>query len=162
MNSLTNQVAIVTGGGRGIGRAMARTLAGAGAQVAVVARSRNELEETVSEISAGGGRATAFPADVADADAIRSAIEEIERRMGPVDFLVNNAGILGPLRPLADSDPAAWWRGMEVNVRGPMLATHAVLPGMIARRRGRIVNVSSAGARPHPRIFRATLQVRPH
>lgn len=153
MSALPDQVAIVTGGGRGIGRAIARTLASEGAKVAVIARSRNELESTVSEIGGSGGTAAAFPADVTDAEAIRGVIGEIDRRMGHVDLLVNNAGTLGPLRPLADSDPEEWWRGMEVNVRGPMLATHAVLSGMIARRRGRIVNVSSGGGTAAPPYF---------
>jgi NAD(P)-dependent dehydrogenase (short-subunit alcohol dehydrogenase family) len=153
MNSLTDQVAIVTGGGRGIGRAIADALAGAGAQVAVIARSRDELQKTVTDITGRGGKAAAFPCDVTEADAIRGVIAEIERQIGPVDLLVNNAGILGPLRPLAESDPQEWWRGMEVNLRGPMLTTHAVLPGMIARRRGRIVNVSSGGGTADPPYF---------
>ncbi len=142
---LKGQVAVVTGGGRGIGRAMARAMAGAGASVAVMARSENELAETVALIKQSGGRALAFPADVTVAQAVRIAFERIAQLLGPVDLLINNAGTLGPIGPFWENDTADWWRVMDVNLRGPMLCTHAVLPGMIARRRGRIINVASGG-----------------
>ncbi|HUH85211.1 MAG TPA: SDR family oxidoreductase [Stellaceae bacterium] len=142
------QVAVVTGGGRGLGRAFARALAGAGAAVAVIARSAAELAETAALIERSGGVAHAFPADVTDASAITGCLAEIERRLGPVGLLVNNAGALGPLGPVAETDIADWWQALDVNLRGPVLCTRAVLPGMIARRHGRIVNVASgAGAR---------------
>ncbi len=143
---LGRPVAVVTGGGRGLGRAFARALAGAGAAVAVIARSAAELAETVALVERSGGVAHAFPADVTDAAATGERIAEIERRLGPVDLLVNNAGVLGPL--VAETDIADWWQALDVNRRGPLLCTRAVLPGMIARRCGRIVNVASgAGAR---------------
>ncbi len=146
---LKSQVAAVTGGGRGIGRATAQALAAAGATVAVMARSAHELAETVALIKQGGGRARAFPLDVTDAPGVRQAFAEIERAVGPVDLLVNNAGAQGPLGPLWECDPDDWWRAMEVNLRGPLLCAAAVLPGMVSRRRGRIINVSSgAGAFP--------------
>lgn len=155
MNSvnLNDQIAIVTGGGRGIGRAIAEALAAAGAHTVVLARTKKELEETVTLIADAGGKASAFACDVTDADSVHRLIAHIDQSIGPVDLLVNNAGILGPLRPLADSDPAEWWRGMEVNLRGPLLATHAVLPAMIARRRGRIINVSSGAGTAAPPYF---------
>src|SRR5438067_926834 len=121
---LDSEVAIVTGGGRGIGRAIAGELAAAGARVAVVARSADEVAEMG---------------------------EEVERRMGPVDLLVNSGAAGSVPGPAWEVDPDAWWRGVEVNVRGSFLATRAVLPGMVARGRGRVVNVASLQAvRPYP------------
>jgi NAD(P)-dependent dehydrogenase (short-subunit alcohol dehydrogenase family) len=107
---LTGQVVIVTGGGRGIGRAIALGLASAGASVAVVARSEDQITETVAHITQAGGRALALPADVSDPEAVASMIQEVERALGPVDLLVNNAGIAGPLGPIAETDPGEWWR----------------------------------------------------
>lgn len=148
---LKEQIAVVTGGGRGIGRAVAQTLAQAGAAVAVLARSSQELQETLDLIAQNGGRAQAFVADVTDPSAVSRAFKEIERSMGEIDVLVNNAGVLKPFGPLWENDADEWWRGMEVNVRGPMLCARAVLPRMIARRGGRIINISSgAGAMGAP------------
>ena len=142
---LKDQIAVVTGGGRGIGRAIAEALAHQGAAVAVLARSAHELDETVALIHASGGRAEAFPADVADPASVKRAFQAGEQSLGPVDLLINNAGALGPLRPLSETSAEDWWRTMEVNLRGPLLTTAAAIPGMMARRRGRIVNVSSGG-----------------
>ncbi len=141
--SLTDQVAVVTGGGRGIGRAVAQALAAAGAAVAVVSRSEGELVETVGLIQHAGGRAAAFPADVTSLDAVRAVMQAAERALGPIDLLVNSAGAIKPFGPIWENDPAEWWRTMEVNVRGPLVCTQLVLPGMVARRRGRIVSVTS-------------------
>jgi NAD(P)-dependent dehydrogenase (short-subunit alcohol dehydrogenase family) len=149
---LRGQVAVVTGGGRGLGRAFAQALAAAGSSVAVVARSAAELAETVSLIERSGGQARAFPADVTDAGAVGHAFAAIEQSVGPVDLLVNNAGVLGPLGPFAHSNAEDWWRTIEVNLRGQILCAHRVLPAMIARGRGRIVNIASGGGatmRPH-------------
>jgi NAD(P)-dependent dehydrogenase (short-subunit alcohol dehydrogenase family) len=143
---LVGQTALVTGGGRGLGRAMALALAGRGASVAVVARSEGELEETVRLVSASGGTAHGWTADVTDADAIRQAIDAIERKYGGIDLLVNNAGVLGPIGPTWETTVDEWWRAMDVNVRGPLLCTNAVLPGMIARSRGRIINIASGSS----------------
>ncbi|MBZ5724645.1 MAG: SDR family oxidoreductase [Acidobacteriia bacterium] len=134
MIELKGQIAVVTGGGRGLGRAFAQTLAAAGASVAVIARDAGELNQTVAS---AGGNALAFPADVTDAQAILSVFAEI----GPVDLLINNAGVLGPIGPFWEMDFDQWWRAMDINVRGAQLCTRAVLPGMIARRRGRIINI---------------------
>ena len=143
---LYGQTVAVTGGGRGIGRAMAQALAAAGATVAVLSRSPRELAETVTLIERAGGRSRAFPLDVLNAAAVAETLAEIARALGPLDLLVNNVGDGGPVGPLEETDPALWWHTQEVNLRGPMLCTHAVLPGMIERRRGRIINVSSGAA----------------
>ena len=140
---LGGQVAIVTGGGRGIGRAMAQALARVGAAVAVVARSGDQLAKTVALIEGEGGRAVALPADVTDQHAVERAVAETERQLGPVDLLVNNAGGGGQVGPLWEVEPDEWWRCVEVNLRGPFLCTRAVVPGMIARQRGRVIITSS-------------------
>jgi NAD(P)-dependent dehydrogenase (short-subunit alcohol dehydrogenase family) len=148
---LGGQVAIVTGSGRGIGRAIAQELAKVGAAVAVVARSEDQLTETMALIEGEGGRAIALPADVTDQHAVERAVAETERQLGPVDLLVNNAGGGGQVGPLWEVEPDEWWRCVEVNLRGPFLCARAVLPGMIARRRGRIIMASSlAGTAPWP------------
>jgi NAD(P)-dependent dehydrogenase (short-subunit alcohol dehydrogenase family) len=94
-------------------------------------------------VSLAGGNTIAVTADVSDPAAVRSMVREVEDRLGPVDLLVNNAGTAGPFGPLWESDPEAWWRCLEVNLRGPYLCCRQVLPGMIARKRGRIINVAS-------------------
>lgn len=142
---LKGQVALVTGGGRGIGRIIAQTLARAGAAIAVLSRSVDELSDTVRLAQQEGGTAAAYPADVTDAQAIQRAIRSIEQSLGPIDVLVNNAGTAKPLAPFAESDVNEWWRGMKVNLLGPVICTRHVLPGMISRRRGRIINISSGG-----------------
>jgi NAD(P)-dependent dehydrogenase (short-subunit alcohol dehydrogenase family) len=148
---LAGQVAIVTGGGRGIGRALALSLAAAGAAVCVAARSRDQINETAAMINAQGGMELAVVGDVTDRSSVEQMVADAERRFGPVDLLVNNAGIAGPVGPLWEVDPHDWWRCVEVNLEGPFLCCAAVLPGMVARRRGRIINiVSRIGARPFP------------
>ncbi len=146
---LTGQVAIVTGGGRGLGRAFAEGLAGAGASVAVVARSAEQLKATVAAITDAGGRALAVPMDIADRPATERLAELVERELGPVDLLVNNAGVLTPLGTIWEVDPDEWWKALETNVRGSFLCTRAIVTRMLARKRGRVINVvSSAGLRP--------------
>ena len=150
-DSLAGHVAVVTGGGRGIGRSIAQELAAAGVAVVVTARSEDELNETVRGIRQGGHRALAFAADVTDSRAVSQLIEAVERNLGPVDLLVNNAGIGGPIGPLWQVDPDEWWRTIEVHLRGTFLCTRAVLPSMLRRRQGRIVNLSGGGAGgPYP------------
>lgn len=132
--------ALVTGGGRGIGQGVALRLAKEGIRVAIAARSRDQLAETAG---LSGGAIIAIVADVADATAVRAMIKEVEGRLGPVDLLVNNAGVGGPFGPAWENDPEAWWRCLEVNLRGPYLCCREVLPSMIARKTGRIINVVS-------------------
>ncbi len=143
---MTGQVAIVTGGGRGIGRAIAEGLAQAGMAVAVLARTPAEVAETVAKIEQSGGRAIGTVADVTDTDAVRLAIERVERELGSIDLLVNNAAVATPVGPAWDVEPDAWWRTIEVNLRGPFLCARAVLPGMVNRRAGRIVNIVAVAA----------------
>jgi len=143
---LADQVALVTGGGRGIGQAIAERLAAAGARVAVTARSVEELDDTVHAIQARGGRACALPADVTDQAAVESVVAEAERSLGAISLLVNSAGVLGPVGVMWEVDPEEWWRCIEVNLRGAFLYARAVLPRMIERRKGRIVSIASIAA----------------
>jgi len=149
---LADTVSVVTGGGRGIGRVIATTLAAEGSAVALLGRTGAPLDETVAAIEAGGGRAAAFAVDVTDADAVSRAAAGAEATLGPISLLVNNAGI-GAGGAVAASDPTEWWRVMEVNVLGPYLLSRAVLPGMLERGAGRIVNMgSNVGVRPSPML----------
>jgi len=143
---LNGQVALVTGGGRGIGAGIAGELAQAGMRVAVAARSRKQVDAVAREI---GGIALAL--DVSDQAAVERAVGQVEQELGPIDVLVNDAGIASPggsftAKPIWDEDPADWWRVFEVNLLGAYLCCHAVLPGMVERGRGRIVNVGSGAA----------------
>jgi NAD(P)-dependent dehydrogenase (short-subunit alcohol dehydrogenase family) len=152
MEDLGGQVAIVTGGGRGIGKAIALGLAKAGCSVAVIARSGDQLAETVGQVKQLGSNAIPVAADVSDPGAVEGMVLEVEKSLGSVHLLVNNAGLAGPIGPTWETDPDDWWRCLEVNLRGPMLCSRAVLPGMIARGGGRIVNVASGAgtfAIPH-------------
>lgn len=141
--SLAGQVAIVTGGGRGLGRAFAVALAHEDARVAVIARSSRELQETVEMVERAGGVARAHVADVTDYEATVGIVAAICESWGPIDLLVNNAGVAGPIGPASEADPNEWWRCIEVNLRGPVQWTQAVLPQMCERKRGRIINVAS-------------------
>jgi NAD(P)-dependent dehydrogenase (short-subunit alcohol dehydrogenase family) len=143
---LSGQTALVTGGSRGLGRAFAQALAKAGAAVAVAARSEGELAETVGLIEAEGGRALAITADVTDQAAVERMVETAEQQLGPIDLLVNNAGDAQPLGAIWEVDADRWWQTIDLNVRGPFLCSRAVLKGMVSRRSGRIINLSSTAA----------------
>jgi len=143
MPDLTDRVALVTGAGRGLGRAMALHLAAAGARVAVLARSADDVRETASLVERAGGRAFPCAADVTVAAALERAFADAERALGPLDVLVNNAGHGGIPGPVWACDPDDWWRTQEVNVRGALLGLRAALSRMVPRGRGRVVNVSS-------------------
>lgn len=147
MPDLKSRVALVTGGSRGIGAAIAVALAGAGASVAVNYRERSQEAERVADsIQRGGGRAIAIAADVSIAAAVQSMVHAVEERLGPIDILINNAGI-AVMRGLGEITEEDFDRTIAVNLKSAFLCTEAVLPGMRARRWGRIVNVSSIGAR---------------
>jgi 3-oxoacyl-[acyl-carrier protein] reductase len=138
---LAGRVTLVTGGGRGIGRNVAVELAGAGMKVAVSARSKGEIEETAAEV---GG--IAIQCDVSDRAQVEAMIAETEEKLGPIDLLVANAGMAPDEDTAWEIDPADWWRTFEVNVLGVYLCNRAVIPGMLERGSGRIVNVASGAA----------------
>jgi len=140
--TLAGQVAVVTGAGRGIGRAVALRLARAGAAVALAARSPAELETVAGEIRAGGGRALVLPTDVRHEAAVDALARQTLAEWGRVDVLVNAAG-LAAFAPVTDSKLDDWDQTLAVNLRGAVLCCRAVLPAMIAQRRGTIVNVGS-------------------
>jgi 3-oxoacyl-[acyl-carrier protein] reductase len=147
MSALNNHIALVTGGSRGIGKAIALALATAGAGVAVNYRERAEEAGSVVEaIHRIGGRAVAIAADVSVTSAVQSMIAAIEGQLGPIDILVNNAGI-SLTRGLDDITEEDFDRTIAVNLKSAFLCTQAVLPHMRARRWGRIINISSIGAR---------------
>lgn len=139
--------ALVTGGSRGLGRAAAGTLTAAGFSVAVTGRDAEALEAVV----AAGEAALALPGDATDQASVASAVQQTQERFGPLDLLLANAGAFAAGGPLWETDPAIWWRDVEVNLRGPQLALHAALPGMVARGRGRVVLMGSGfGMAPTP------------
>jgi len=145
MGSLDGKVALVTGGGRGIGRAIALALAGAGAAVAITGRNIDRLTAVRAEIADGGGRALALECDVADSGAVDAAFAQARAALGPIDILVNNAGITASAK-IADTDDATWERIMRVNASGPFFCCRAAVPSMIVRGGGRIINIASYAA----------------
>ena len=165
MSALSGKVAFVTGAGRGIGRAIAVKLAAAGAAVAVTdlhpARFEGERyyrlrkrfsgdEEAVSTteaIVAAGGQAREYQLDVADVDAVRRVVRSVIEELGPVDVLINNAGIVNNISTIEDMDPDAWAHEIQVNLSGAFHCTQALAPSMAERGWGRIINISSVAAR---------------
>ena len=146
MSDLTGHVAIVTGGGRGLGRAVAERLAAMGAAVVIASRNAPELDEVAKAIKRAKGRALAQTADIADERQVQELVLATERWVGPATILVNNAGMVDPMVPLARSNAALWLRSVAINVGGTYLATRAVVPGMLDRGYGRIVTISSGAA----------------
>jgi NAD(P)-dependent dehydrogenase (short-subunit alcohol dehydrogenase family) len=148
-DQLEGRLALVTGAGRGIGRAVARRLAAEGALVALVARSGDELAETARQVRADGGRAVAVPADLADQHQLGQLPARVREECGEVDILVNNAGVVWPLVPSVRVDPAEWAAAIGINLTAAATLTFALLPTMVERKWGRVVNVSSGvAARP--------------
>ncbi len=153
--TLKGRVAIVTGGARGIGFSIARALASAGARVAFVSRTEVELSAARGELEKLGATVLAMPADVSregDMAAVASAVVD---KWDRIDVLVNNAGVYGAIGRLQECDPVEWRRAFEVNVFGTMLACRAVLPSMLARRTGKIINLAGGGVggpRVEPRV----------
>lgn len=142
-DGLMNQVAIVTGAGRGFGRAIAKRFAAEGAKVIVTSRTPDELDETVGQIQAAGGKALAVQGDVTQREDVTRVVKTAEERFGNVSLLVNNAGNSGTFAPLWVADPDVWWENMAVHLRGLLLYTRAVLPGMVEHKAGRIIAISS-------------------
>ncbi|KAK4553884.1 hypothetical protein LTR86_009059 [Recurvomyces mirabilis] len=141
---LDGQVAIVTGTSAGTGVPIAKALAAAGASVVCVARREPAIKSLVEEIKAAGGKAIAVAEDVASKGAAQRIVKQAESAFGPVDILINNAGI-SRIGPVAEepNDVDLWWRVHEVNVRAPVALTRAVLPGMIERKKGYVISISS-------------------
>jgi NAD(P)-dependent dehydrogenase (short-subunit alcohol dehydrogenase family) len=148
---LSGQVALVTGGTRGLGQAFARGLSDAGARVVITGRSADRTEAVAAELSTPTNQVVGFAADVVDPDAAVRVVATVEHDVGPITLLVNNAGITNAIGAVGIVDPLQWWRVVETNVRGTFLYASAVLPGMRARRFGRIINVASiSGIGPFP------------
>ncbi len=147
MALLEGQVAMVTGAGRGFGRAIAEKLASEGAQVALLSRSLGQLDQVAEAIRAAGGKAIAVRCDVTDPKSIEHAVTVVEDLLGPIDLMINNAGVPGPFGPIWEVDADEWWKAQAVHIRAPMLFLARVLPGMIARGRGRAVCVSAIASR---------------
>lgn len=143
---LTGRVAAVTGGSRGIGRGIAELLAERGAAVAIAFREREEAaRDVVSSITAGGGRSWSSACDVGDPASVAAFFETAANALGPVDILVNNAGVTADAHVMM-LDPARWHRVLRTNLDGPYYCTRAVIRGMLQRRSGRIINISSPSA----------------
>jgi NAD(P)-dependent dehydrogenase (short-subunit alcohol dehydrogenase family) len=151
---LQGRIAVVTGAGRGIGAAVARALAAEGAAVALCARTKAQLVEVAEAITAEGGTALPFACDVADEGSVQAMAAAVRSALGPVDVLVNNAGVAHSA-PLARTTLSDWNRILAVNATGTFLCTQAFVPDMVARRWGRVVNVASTAARMGARYIGA-------
>jgi 2-hydroxycyclohexanecarboxyl-CoA dehydrogenase len=146
MRGLKDKVVVVTGGGGGIGGATCKRFAEAGAKVAVLDIAHDTAERTAQAITSTGGTAQAFACDITKYEAVQTAIAGVEAILGPIDVLVNNAG-WDVFRLFKDSTPAEWNKLIAINLIGALNMHHVVLPGMIARRKGRIVNIASDAAK---------------
>lgn len=147
-----DKVVLVTGAGRGIGKRLAMGFAAEGAKVGLLSRSRAELDLTRLEIEDTGGAALPLRADVTHYSQFESAVEKLEKEFGVLDILVCAAGVQGPVGPLPETDSKAWIKAVEINVGGVYTACRAVLPGMVKRRRGKIIVLGGGGtmkARPN-------------
>jgi NAD(P)-dependent dehydrogenase (short-subunit alcohol dehydrogenase family) len=144
--NLNGQVAIVTGGGRGFGQAIAKALAAAGSAVTITSRTQAQVDETAAAIEAAGGKALALQADVnrqADWDRV---VRETEAKLGPVTLLVANAALSDPAGPVYEIDPDVWQQTLDTNVMGSVRGARAALPGMVQRGAGRMIIISSGSA----------------
>ena len=148
--SLKNKIVIITGAGRGIGRAIALKFAADGAKIALAARSVDEINEVAEEISKSGGTAIAIPTDVSDERQVMAMVSRTESELGPVDILINNAAIF-LLKQIADTSIDEWNQVMNIDLTGAFLCARTVLASMMERRTGRIINIGSlAGRRGYP------------
>jgi 3-oxoacyl-[acyl-carrier protein] reductase len=150
------RTALVTGAARGLGRRLAQALAGQGVAVGLLGRSAASLAPLVAQVRAAGGRVVPVLADVRSWEQVRAAVAEVERELGGIDLLVNNAGVIEAVEVAAwDADPQAWWDVVETDLRGPFHCIRAVVPGMLARGGGRVVDLSSGAALDDRPIYSA-------
>lgn len=140
---LAGQVAIITGGGGGFGRAIAVRFAAEGAAVTVTSRTQAQLDETLSQILSAGGRGLAVAGDATNRADVARVVQETQRCFGPVTVMVNNAGVPGPFGPIGMVDPDEWWAAQAVHLRAPFLFISEVLPGMKEHRAGCIITIAS-------------------
>jgi len=156
---LSGKNILITGAGRGIGKRLALSMAARGAKVGLLARSRGELDLAQLEIEQAGGVAMRLRADVREADQVAAAVDRMKVHWGQIDVLICAAGIQGPVGPLLEVSPKAWWETVETNLHGVMLTARAVLPEMIARRSGKVIALSGGGsltARPNFSAYAAS------
>ncbi len=146
---LKDKIALITGGGYGLGRNLSLAFAGAGADVVLVGRSIEPLKKTAAEVKASGRRALAVSMDVSDASSVQQGTEQILSHFGRVDILVNNAAIGGPSGPLWTLDPAKWQETFDINVTGVFLCCRAFLPAMIEQKSGSIIIIGSLTGKRH-------------
>ena len=146
MTRFAGKVAVVTGGGGGIGGATSRRFAAEGAKVAVFDLNLDAAKKVAADVEATSGVATAFACDIASRANVDAAVADVEAKLGPIDVLVNNAG-WDVFRPFVKTEPAEWDKLIAINLTGALHMHHAVLPGMVARKAGRIVNIASDAAR---------------
>jgi 2-hydroxycyclohexanecarboxyl-CoA dehydrogenase len=146
MDRFTGRVVVVTGGGGGIGGATCRRFGAEGARVAVLDQNLETAQATAAAVREAGGTAAAFRCDITERAGVDAAVAGVRTELGPIDVLVNNAG-WDIFKPFTKTEPAHWDRLIAINLTGALHMHHAVLPGMVERRSGRIVNVSSDAAR---------------
>jgi NAD(P)-dependent dehydrogenase (short-subunit alcohol dehydrogenase family) len=148
---LKNKIALVTGGSQGIGKAISEKLLGVNAVVAIAALEDQALKEASAEFQSRGFRFKSYGADLSDDVQIDSLVSSVAWDLGPVDILINNAGITGPTLPVRDVPTADWDKTLNINLRTPFLLSRAVIPSMIERKSGKIINISSiAGKMAYP------------
>lgn len=145
MTELNGTVAVVTGAGRGIGREIALHQARGGTKVAVLARTAREIDETASLINGQGGRAIAIPVDLVDRLGVEEALGRVAAELGAIDLLVNNHGSFRAFGPIWECNPEVWWQDVEINLRGTFHTCRVAAPAMLARGKGRIVNLVGGG-----------------
>jgi len=140
---LENKVALITGGSRGIGKAVAAAFAREGAKLALCARSADELQQTIAELRRMKAKAEGWPCDVTIESSVKDFVHEAQRAFGRIDILVNNAGVMTRPAPMVELEVRKWDYTIAVNLRGPFLVTQAVLPFMLKQKSGSVINVSS-------------------